>query len=318
MTATATRSASESSKKKNDGAGDADKDVECDTHLVTAGHAAANVRCAYARRCEQRLGQIRPRRLEEISQASSRVMRCPCRPVEEAFLVSIFAHYDDEARHDDDDARTASRAGGEDGSECFCHSEDPVLYNPALSVTVARADAVPAIRIAALGVRFRLFAREGHARKKHFSQPTMDYIKTIVDLTGGEQLCFNCRALLDDGPKHRIHGHLLCNECADIVSLLRVHNWRVCLVCALAGEADDIDCADIQNFLDRPNMFVKQYDWKHCPVCDSSDNLLSRPLQRLLGQVESRKAQAEGGVPNVPTSHHPGVGHGAVDISCAG
>ncbi|EJP60820.1 tetratricopeptide repeat domain protein [Beauveria bassiana ARSEF 2860] len=82
----------------------------------------------------------------------------------------------------------------------------------------------------------------------------MDYFKTVVDLTGIEQLCFNCRALLDDGPKHRIHGHLLCNECADIVSLLRVHNWRVCLVCALAGEADDIDCADIQNFLDRPKL----------------------------------------------------------------
>ncbi|KAM0664361.1 hypothetical protein ACQRIU_006944 [Beauveria bassiana] len=113
----------------------------------------------------------------------------------------------------------------------------------------------------------------------------MDYFKTVVDLTGIEQLCFNCRALLDDGPKHRIHGHLLCNGCADIVSLLRVHNWRVCLVCALAGEADDIDCADIQNFLDRPNMFVKQYDWKHCPVCDSSDNLLYTPCGHVLCSV---------------------------------
>ncbi|KAH8713490.1 hypothetical protein HC256_006639 [Beauveria bassiana] len=80
-------------------------------------------------------------------------------------------------------------------------------------------------------------------------QPQMEY-KIVVDLTEVEQLCFNCRALLEDGPKHRIHGYLLCNECADIVSLLRVHNWRVCLVCALAGEADDIDCADIQNFRD--------------------------------------------------------------------
>ncbi|KAF1732466.1 hypothetical protein CRV24_006354 [Beauveria bassiana] len=80
----------------------------------------------------------------------------------------------------------------------------------------------------------------------------MEY-KIVVDLTEVEQLCFNCRALLEDGPKHRIHGYkkLLCNECADIVSLLRVHNWRVCLVCASAGEADDIDCADIQDFLDR-------------------------------------------------------------------
>ncbi|KAM0664440.1 hypothetical protein ACQRIU_007022 [Beauveria bassiana] len=33
----------------------------------------------------------------------------------------------------------------------------------------------------------------------------MDHFKTVVDL---EQLCFNCRALLDDGPKHRIHGHV--------------------------------------------------------------------------------------------------------------
>ena len=36
----------------------------------------------------------------------------------------------------------------------------------------------------------------------------MEYIKTVVDLTGGEQLCFNCRALLEDGPKHRIHGYV--------------------------------------------------------------------------------------------------------------
>ncbi|KAH8715485.1 hypothetical protein HC256_004304 [Beauveria bassiana] len=104
----------------------------------------------------------------------------------------------------------------------------------------------------------------------------MEY-KIVVDLTEVEQLCFNCRALLEDGPKHRIHGYLLCNECADIVSLLRVHNWRVCLVCASAGEADDIDCADIQDFLDRACTFVKQYDWKRCPVCDDSDNLLYTP-----------------------------------------
>ncbi|KAM3516621.1 hypothetical protein NHJ13051_009737 [Beauveria bassiana] len=73
----------------------------------------------------------------------------------------------------------------------------------------------------------------------------MDHFKIVVDLTGVKQLYFNYRALLDDGLKYRIHGHLLCDEYADIVSLLRVHNWRVCLVCALAGEADDIDHADI-------------------------------------------------------------------------
>ncbi|OAA50252.1 hypothetical protein ISF_09382 [Cordyceps fumosorosea ARSEF 2679] len=108
----------------------------------------------------------------------------------------------------------------------------------------------------------------------------MDHFKTVVELTGVEQLCFNCRALLDDEPKHRIHGHLLCDESADIVSLLRVHNWRVCLVCALAGEADDIDCADIQNFLDKPNTFVKQYDRRHCPVCDDADDPLFTPCGR--------------------------------------
>ncbi|XWW94454.1 hypothetical protein V2A60_008716 [Cordyceps javanica] len=101
--------------------------------------------------------------------------------------------------------------------------------------------------------------------------------RIVVDLTEAEQLCFNCRAALGDGPKHRIHGYLLCGECADVVSLLRGHSWRVCLVCALAGEADDIDCADIQNFLDRPNTFVKQYDWEKCPVCDNADDLLYTP-----------------------------------------
>ncbi|PMB67553.1 hypothetical protein BM221_007223 [Beauveria bassiana] len=60
----------------------------------------------------------------------------------------------------------------------------------------------------------------------------MDH-KVVIDLTGFEQLCFNCRAILEDGPKHRIHGY-------------------ACLVCALADEADDIDCEDVQNFLDKP------------------------------------------------------------------
>ncbi|PMB63398.1 hypothetical protein BM221_010761 [Beauveria bassiana] len=65
---------------------------------------------------------------------------------------------------------------------------------------------------------------------------------------------------------------LLCNECADIVSLLRLHNWRACLVCALAGEADDIDCADIQNFLDRPHLLGQVVSRKAqqkvaCPTC---------------------------------------------------
>ncbi|KAM3533697.1 hypothetical protein MY4038_003012 [Beauveria bassiana] len=69
------------------------------------------------------------------------------------------------------------------------------------------------------------------------------------------------------------------------MSLLRVHNWRVCLVCALAGEADDIDCADIQNFLDRPNTFVKQYDWRHCPVCDDADDLLFTPCGHVVCSV---------------------------------
>ncbi|EJP61223.1 uncharacterized protein BBA_09841 [Beauveria bassiana ARSEF 2860] len=102
----------------------------------------------------------------------------------------------------------------------------------------------------------------------------MDH-KVVIDLTGFEQLCFNCRAILEDGPKHRIHGYLLCTECADIVSLLRVHCWQACLVCALADEADDIDCEDVQNFLDKP-----QYDWKHCAVCDESEGLLYTPCGR--------------------------------------
>ncbi|KAM3548466.1 hypothetical protein MY1884_009169 [Beauveria asiatica] len=80
----------------------------------------------------------------------------------------------------------------------------------------------------------------------------MDH-KIVIDLTGSEQLCFNCRAILEDGPKHRIHGYV---KCADIVALLRVHSWQACLVCALADEADDIDCEDVQNFLDKP---VSQY-----------------------------------------------------------
>ncbi|KAM3450894.1 hypothetical protein NHJ6243_009710 [Beauveria neobassiana] len=107
----------------------------------------------------------------------------------------------------------------------------------------------------------------------------MDH-KVVIDLTGFEQLCFNCRAILEDGPKHRIHGYV---KCADIVSLLRVHCWQACLVCALADEADeadDIDCEDVQNFLDKPNTFVKQYDWKHCAVCDESEGLLYTPCGR--------------------------------------
>ncbi|KAJ4161561.1 uncharacterized protein LMH87_007593 [Akanthomyces muscarius] len=223
-------------QERDDEEGDTGKGAECDADLVTAGHTAADVRCADARRCEQRLGHVRPRRLEEISQASSSVVRCPCRPVDEAFLGSCFAN-----------AACGDRAINNTRAEPFIANRPLVASEPLLQEVYCT-------------YRLLVCAEDGASAS------------AVAD-TAQTRRCLPANRDVPDGETDEELGDAARDE------------TRVCLVCALAGEADDIDCADIQNFLDRPNTFAKQYDWQHCPVCDDSDNLLYTPYSHVVCSV---------------------------------